>query len=342
MVTASVLAFDLHSDILADVYRKRMAGEHRVIVNRHLPQLRQGGVGAVCCAIWVEPKYRSKGIAHVMKLIDCLAAELRESPAELALCRTLEEMERAIGQGKLAIVLTVEGLGSVAALPGMLDLLAMVGVRMASLTWNERNLLGAGASCGRRTGLTQAGRRTLREMAALGMILDVSHLNDAAFWDALEEAKGPVVASHSNCRALCDVGRNLTDDQITAIARTGGVIGVNSWPEFVDPAEPTLDRFVDHMEHIASLVGVSHVALGLDFCNYLDGDSLSSFSSVNKQTKGLEDASKVGSIAETMLKRGFSEDEVRRVFFLNAVELFRRNKVEGKLYCETSMCERAV
>ncbi|MGB9867554.1 MAG: dipeptidase [Bacillota bacterium] len=320
MNTAKFAALDLHSDILTDVYRRRAAGERRIIASRFLPTLQLGGVCAICCSIWIEPRYRRNGVGYVMKVLNCLAAEIRETGAKIELCRTTQELEATVSAGKLAILLSIEGLGAARGLPALLDLLCMIGVQMVSLTWNERNGLAAGVGCKAPVGLTRAGKHTIRELGNLGILLDVSHLNERAFWDAMDEARGPVLASHSNCKSLCDVDRNLNDDQIRAIARSGGIIGVNAWPEFVDPREPTIERFVDHIEHIASLVGSSRVSLGLDFCDYLSGDLTSG---VVKQTKGLEDHSKLSHLAELLLKRGFHEEEVRGIMFSNALELLR-------------------
>ena len=159
------------------------------------------------------------------------------------------------------------------------------------------------------------------------MIFDVSHLNEKSFWDVAKIADRPFIASHSNCKALCDVPRNLTDDQIRAIAKSGGYIGINSFNEFVDSdiEKQDVKHLVDHIAHMADLVGIEHVALGFDYCDYIDDSSLSTFSSQETSfTRGLADASDSMNIVMEMERRGFSNKEIEKLARGNVLDLVKK------------------
>ncbi|SFU85687.1 dipeptidase [Alicyclobacillus macrosporangiidus] len=201
-----------------------------------------------------------------------------------------------------------------------LDLLCAVGLRHAILVWGESNAIASGPGGlfrpGMRQGLTAFGRRVVQTLTARGAVVDLSHLDDASIDGVLDAVDGTVIASHSNARALCDVPRNLEDRHIREIGRRGGVIGLNSYPNFIDPGMPTLDRLVDHAVHIASLVGVEHVALGFDFTDYLPGDTFRVHPGA-----GLRRVEDVPRLMETFAKRGFSDGEIRQIAFDNAARV---------------------
>jgi membrane dipeptidase len=171
------------------------------------------------------------------------------------------------------------------------------------LTWNEENLLATGAGGDPDKGLTDLGQKAVRRMWDLGMLVDVSHLNDGGFWDVIRLADGPVIASHSNCRALCDVRRNLTDDQLRAIRDTGGVVGLNVYHAFVhaDPARQTAETLARHAVHMAEVMGVEHVACGFDFCEF--------FGPGNEGAQGLESCAHIPTLFDQLERFGMSKRE---------------------------------
>lgn len=140
------------------------------------------------------------------------------------------------------------------------------------MTWNEANDLGAGALSGKDYGLTDLGRETVRRMQEKGMLLDVSHLNDAGFWDVVKITKKPFIASHSNSHAMCGVLRNLTDDQLRAIRDINGVVGLNAFNIFIDddPKNQTVERLAEHAAHMIDVMGIDHVGCGFDFFEFID------------------------------------------------------------------------
>ncbi len=267
------MIFDGHSDLLYDVARRRLAGETRVLERRHLDRLRRGGIEGLVLALWYgrgqgqtfwEAVPGAESASHRLEvLLACAQAEFAECPW-LAVVRTAKEAEAARAAGKIYAFLAIEGMEA-------LDRLASLGLRLGMLTWNEENRFAAGAAQDPARGLTDLGRRALRRMEDLGILTDVSHLNDGGFWEVLRLARGPVAASHSNCRRLCDVPRNLTDEQLRAIRDSGGVVGVNAYNNFVhqDPERQTAGTLALHAAHMAEVMGVEHVACGFDFCEFM-------------------------------------------------------------------------
>ena len=305
------MVFDGHSDLLYDVTRHRMAGEHRVLERRHLAHLKQGGVEGLVLALWTsaEPdtfwnRYpgMDSAAARTEQMMRCAKAEFEEADW-LEVVRTSEAAKQAHENGKLYAFLAVEGMESIGADLSGIDRYAEFGARVGMLTWNEENLLATGAKGAPDNRLTSLGRQAVRRMQEQGMIVDVSHLNDGGFWDLMKLTQGPVIASHSNCRNLCNVRRNLTDEQLRAIRDTGGIVGVNVHHAFVhaEPEKQTVEMLARHAAHMADVMGIEHVACGFDFCEY--------FGPGNEGAKGLEDCSGVPNFIRELEKIGMTAQE---------------------------------
>lgn len=271
-----------------------------------LPRLMRAGVRIQFMALFSDPAHREPGYAlKALEMIGRLYRGIEEAASQgigpLGVVRTKDDVNRA-AEGFWA-VLSVEG-GEV--IGGSLDALYALyhaGVRAFGLVWNRPNALADGVEAGDGArGLTPLGKEAVRTLDALGMLVDVSHLAEAGFWDVMRIAKGPVVASHSNAKRLCPHRRNLSDAQIKAIAATGGVVGINFFPPFLSPTgAATIDDVVRHMEHVAEVGGVECVGLGSDF----DG--------IDACPKGLEDVSKLPGLVEALRRRGFSSGEIQQV-----------------------------
>lgn len=195
---------------------------------------------------------------------------LQTSSVGISLCTDTMGMEKAFQENKVAAFLSLEGAEGIGCDPGKLELLRASGFTMVNLTWNENNSL-AGASAKSGYGLTKQGKEFVRRAQDLGLMIDVSHLSDRAFWDIMDLATKPVVASHSNSRALCDHHRNLTDDQYLAICESGGYVGLNLYVPFLSGANVAhMDDVYAHMDHFLALCD-GHVVLGgdLDGCDQL-------------------------------------------------------------------------
>ena len=317
------MVFDGHSDLLYDVTRRRLAGEKHVLERRHLRNLEAGGVEGLALALWVNARAQSfwKDVPEAKGdrertdiMLLCARAELAECPW-LAVVRTAEEAEKAKAAGKKYAFLAVEGMASIGNDLAGIDRYADVGVRLGMLTWNEENLLATGAGGDPYSGLTELGRRAVRRMEERRIVVDVSHLNDGGFWDVMKMAEGPVIASHSNCRALCDVRRNLTDGQLRAIRDSGGVVGLNVHHAFVhaDREKQTAEMLARHAAHMVEVMGVEHVACGFDFCEY--------FGPGNEGAEGLENCSQIKNLFYWLEKLGMHENERNMVARENFLRL---------------------
>ncbi|MCR5346921.1 MAG: dipeptidase [Fretibacterium sp.] len=295
-MTAPVIV-DAHYDLLLDVFRLRRAGETRVIERFYLDDLRSAGVNVLICSLFIPSEYIPEMALRVaLSQIGGLHAEMRESPGLFALCRTAGEARKAVDEGKLALFLSFEGVDPLGQDIQLLSVFYELGVRLIGLTWSRRNYAADGCSFspieeGTPGGLTSFGVQLLEEAARLRMIIDVSHLNDTGLEDVLRFCRGPVIASHSNSRALCPVARNLTDGQIKKLADKGGVVGLNNTMAFVRPDGPDLIReavrrggkyakvsdsgevpcwagLLDHARHMLEVAGEDHLGLGLDLCEF--------------------------------------------------------------------------
>jgi membrane dipeptidase len=232
----------------------------------------------------------------------------------------------------VALVLALEGCEAVGTDVEILRTLARLGVRMASFTHFGRTALADGSAeddAGAR--LTRAGIEAVALCEELGVLLDVSHLSAAGTDHVLELATRPVVASHSSAHALCAHHRNLTDERLKGIARTGGVVGVNFFYGFIDPADPSVHRLVDHLEHVAEVAGIEHVGLGPDFVKEvfeqltppavgeIDFEGLDG----RRTIPGLDGPAGLPLITAEMVRRGWSEPDIRRVLGENWLRVFR-------------------
>lgn len=304
------MIFDGHSDLLFDVTRRRLAGEDHVLERRHLQRLQAGRIGGLGLSVWVTAEPDSFWMEHpewdgwrrTEEMMACAAAELAECPW-LVPVRRAAEARKAREDGKRFAFLVIEGMEPVGDRLERLEQYARWGTRVGMLTWNEKNLLATGAGGDPDRGLTALGREALRRMQRLGILPDVSHTSDQTFWDILKQAEGPVIASHSNCRALCNVRRNLTDDQLRAIRDTDGVVGVNVYHRFVhaEPRQQTAAMLARHAAHMAEVMGPEHVACGFDFCEY--------FGPGNEGCEGMENCGQTGNFFFELERVGFSAAE---------------------------------
>ena len=310
--------FDGHADIWYDVAEKRKLREENIVKKYHLDRLRAGNIIGGIFIAYLEHIDGQDDEKEMFHLINSTIHEIKNNPDIFNIIKKKGDFNRGIVDEKLNVLMGVEGLRAIGKNLDWLDTLYEIGFRHASLTWNEENELGTGVAGDEKRGLTPVGVEAVKKMESLGMIVDVSHANEKTFWDIYENTTKPIIASHSNAKSLCNHRRNLTDDQIKAIASRDGLIGLNAYKGFVaiDPARQNVERYIDHIEHMVSLVGVKHVALGFDFCEYVY---------LNKKEeeinpKGLENASKAFSVIDGLYKRGYSESDIRKI----ALENFMR------------------
>lgn len=320
------MIFDGHSDIFTDVTIKRLLGETQVIKNHHLNRLRKGGIEGGCFVIWIDPPYDKEPSKRLAQIIKATKDEMDECK-EAVLVHNMAEIEAAQKAGKFFILLGIEGLSGIGEDLDQIHKLYDFGARHAMLTWNEQNALATGVQGDPTRGVTQLGKKAIQMIQEKHMIMDVSHLNERSFWDVMDVAQGPILASHSNAKALVPAARNLTDDQLLAIRDTKGLIGLNSFNLFVceDLDGQNVDNLVKHASYIADKIGVEHIGFGFDFFEFLSTDSMKSYSDQDTSfTVGLEDCSKVPEMVIKMKKAGFTDKELEMISCGNWFNLIRK------------------
>ena len=304
--------FDAHSDIWLDVLQQRESGMTDVFNKRHLAKFRKGGIEGSFFVIWASPQGDGDYAQQTHAIMDAVRAEVAECDS-IRIVHNYSEMLSAIADGKIYIFIGVEGMAYVGDDLSRIDEYYEFGAREAMLTWNEVNSLGAGASSGVDDGLTTLGKQAVRKMQDLGMIVDVSHLNAAGFWDVIDLAEAPVIASHSNASALCSVPRNLTDDQLRAIAETGGVVGLNAYNGFIDadPRKRTVERLAEHAYHMIDVMGIDHVGLGFDFVDIFDDADV--YGGNGGYTRGLANCTEAPNLFAAFDRLGMSEEDKEKI-----------------------------
>lgn len=300
--------FDLHADIGYDVLQKRKQGLQNILKEYHVPLWKKGNVKIVGMASYFEG---TENWEDMCEMITILKEEI-EQCEDLVLVTKQEDFQK---EGIYA-VLTVEGMcGIQDHVVEKIDWLYSQGVRIASLTWNEENMLATGCKGNPERGLTSLGVQAVKRMQELSMLIDISHANEKTFWDIMNNSKENIIATHSNAYALCPHRRNLKDEQIKAIAMQKGIIGMVSAPYFVHAQKEyqNCEQLVAHMCYIKELTSISTLAIGFDFMHFFEGYE-------DVHTQGLKDPSVAQTLIEEMKKQGFTEEEIQKVAYENAYQ----------------------
>ncbi|MCM1037706.1 MAG: membrane dipeptidase [Roseburia sp.] len=322
------MVFDAHSDIWSDVTVKFMRGESDIFRKYHYQRLQKGGIEGSILAMWIDPPYDKDPVLRLRQIMEAVKAETACCGDILQIVHDYEEMKEAKEKGLFYAFIGCEGLSGIGEDIEKIDMLYEFGVRCVSLTWNEQNALAAGARADTESGLTALGVQALHKIQDKHMLFDVSHLNDKSFWDVMRHATGPVVATHSDSRSLCPAPRNLTDEMIKEIVQTGGMTGINAYPDFVSSRkeEKTVDMLAKHIEHIADIAGIEHVGFGFDFCEFLEEEAAASFGT-DEETEGLyglKDASETPNVLWAMQKIGFTKADIEKVSYQNWHQIIRK------------------
>lgn len=321
---------DMHCDTIGGLYMQDKKGQdHQNILsnqmNIDLEKMEKGDYLAQCFAMFV-PFNVENPFETCMEMIDRFYQEIEAHPDKIALARNGEELEQNAASGRMSAILTIEEGGVTKGNLAYLRDFYRLGVRMITLTWNFENGIGYPnfvrsehpdfKSPNTKDGLTPFGIEMVKEMNRLGIIVDVSHLSDAGFYDVLKYTTGPFVASHSNARAVCNHCRNLTDDMIRELAQRGGVMGINYAADFLREVPEGEENFsyiadmVKHIKHIVEVGGIDCVGLGSDF----DGIP---------QNLEMKDASYLPQLAQALAAEGFSEADIEKIFYKNVLRVFK-------------------
>lgn len=310
--------FDAHSDIFTDVTIRRLKGEKNVFHNHHAARLKKGNVEGSILVLWVDPPHTEDYAKRTHEIFSCVRDEIADAK-DFRIVHNYEEMMQAKKDGIIYVFIGVEGMAYANGDPGVIDEYYDFGVRHGMLTWNERNAFGDGAMTGSVAGLTDAGKKALKKMQEKGMIFDVSHLNEAGFRDAAKIATKPIIASHSDARALCDSPRNLTDKQLRAIRDLNGVVGLNAYNGFVnpDPSKATVEDLARHGAHMIDVMGIDHIGCGFDFFEFLGGEDPDAYSGDGTSTAGLTSSADIPNLFDAFRKMGMREDEIEKIAYKN-------------------------
>lgn len=322
--------FDAHSDLPSRVMWEREHGQTAVIEKNFLSKMNEGEIVARIAAIYIDDDYLPEQALH--RALTTLA-EFQKDIAEsqdIEIATSPADLWTALDNETITMILGMEGAEPLMGDPRLLDTFYQLGVRLLTLTHSRRNKVGSGVPLSpshRNTpgGVSRTGIEVLERAEELGIVVDISHLNEQGITDVLSILDTPVIASHSNCRALCDHPRNLTDEQLAAVADTGGVVCLTAVGDFVNEETPDIDNFCNHIEHAIDIMGIKHVGLGFDFFEYLfetlsdqEQQRLDTVSSVN----GLETDESVSAIPTALQDRGFSQESVEEICGVNLLRTF--------------------
>lgn len=324
---------DAHNDLLSAVATRPSEQWSDFFRAQWLPQLHDGGVNLQILPVFVDEEYRPEGsLRRTLRMIEA-GHRIAEGNADaVGLCLTADDIDRVIADGRIALVLALEGMPGIAEDVELLETMYRLGVRVGSVAHFGRSYFGDGSgedAAGSR--LTKAGVHALAEMERMGMIFDVSHLGIGGVDHVLELATRPVMASHSSARTLFDHHRNLSDGQVAGIAASGGVVCVNFYAPYLHADTHTLDVLLDHIEHMASVAGIEHIGLGPDFMREVLDDTtppccvqeLVEGVPADRYIPELEGPSGLPHVTETMLRRGWAEDDIVAVLGGNLQRLLR-------------------
>ena len=309
--------FDLHCDTALELLGKDFMGGKSLRKNSLHIDLERAKMlpgYAQCFACFTTPAFRDwyqvSPLIAFERMMGEVLSQLEGNSDIIRLAYSAKEVRENFEKGMMSGILTIEGPAGIGFDPALLEDLQKIGFRMSTLGWNEQNVLTGSHKTG--GGLTDQGVEYVKEAQRVGMIVDVSHISDEGFWDIMKVTEKPIVASHSNGRAVCDNSRNLTDDMFRAICESGGVAGFNQCAPFVG-SKPNLDTICDHIIHFLELdPSGKHIALGGD----LDG--------ITNMPAGFEGVQSYPNLANRLLERGLDEKTVLDIFWNNAIGVMKR------------------
>ena len=354
------IVIDTHNDVTTPMTNDDydLGGTPPTPYRTNIARMKQGGLNAEFFSLYVKPWYVEHGgsARRTLDMIDSVYRAVERHPDDLMIATSVADIRRAKRQGKIAALMGIEGGHAIEDSLATLREFYRLGVRYMTLTWNNtNNWADAGRGEKKHNGLSDFGRQVVREMNRLGMLVDVSHVSDKTMSDALDVSTVPIIASHSSARALSNVPRNIPDDLLKRIAKNGGVVQVNFYSVFVDektvgpqsaerekrlkaqqeaidkeykddperraeesdkleaanPLPPLpISKLIDHIDHIVKVAGIDHVGIGADF----DG--------ANDMPEGAQDVSMLPNITYELLKRGYSEGDIRKILGENLLRAF--------------------
>jgi len=361
-VLQQAIIIDTHADtpqmILDEGYDLAQSDSPYMI---SIPKMRQGHLGAEFFSIWVDVTWPRQDLIHrALDLIDVTYQQVARHSDGLGLATTADDIERLHREGKTAVLLGVEGGHEIEGDLRVLDIFYRLGVRYMTLTHTKNNELGdSSGDQPRWHGISPLGRQAVARMNQLGMMVDISHVSDQTFYDALAVSKAPLIASHSSCRALCSARRNMTDDMIRALAKNGGVMDINFYSGFLSEAYnkgyEKIEKQVEdqlaaarsrtakegkHLSYSEELQIEQRLTKDLPVPSYtaiadhidhavkvggIDHVGLGSdFDGIDSAPRGMEDVSKIPDLVRELARRGYSEEDLTKILGGNVLRVMRQ------------------
>ncbi len=337
-ITKSAILIDTHNDIPSFTIDGADIGNSPKTYT-DIPRLRKGGVGAVFFAVFVDAKYvnGNHSANRALQMIDTVRHDIIDRyPETFTLALTADDIVRAHRHHKIAGLMGIEGGHAIEDSTRLLRDYYLLGVRYMTLThFNTNDWADSSGDINdprvqHHNGLTPFGKDVVGEMNRLGMMVDISHVADKTFYDALETSQAPLIASHSSARAITNVPRNMTDDMIKALAQKGGVIQINIYCSFISqkaadapkdaPVRATLADVVAHIDHVRQIAGIDAIGIGTDF----DG--------IECAPLGLDDVSMFPNLTRALLEKGYSPADIKKIYGGNTLRLMRQvEKVAANL-----------
>ncbi len=312
------------------------------VKEEYLDNYIRGGVTVIAAtAAYGQPELGT--LAFTMKTLGTWFERLRRNPDRLLLVRSVDDILRAKKEGKLGIIFHFQGTLAFEDDLNTIELYHRLGLRVCQLCYNTQDRVGCGCAVDEDTGLTDFGKSAIREMNRLGIVVDCAHTGYRTTLDAIAASEQPVIVSHGNAQAVFDSKRNLPDDIIRAVAENKGVIGINGYPGFVSgKTEPTLDDFLDHVDHMVRTAGIDHVCIGMDYFEYQAGvaddatarlvyDYLLGTGTWKPGEYppppwhwpcGIDMPEKFGTITRGLVDRGYSESDIQKILGRNLMNVF--------------------
>jgi membrane dipeptidase len=315
---------DAHSDLLMELVHFR--AEERPFANRWLGNLEAGGVQLQVCALFsADEDLPERALRKALLGIGEFDRAVAENPDVIAV-RSAGDLDAAFEPGRTGLLLSIEGMEPLGNDPALIEVFCALGVRMASLTWNRRNAFADGTSESPRGGLSLIGRELVDRMTLLPIAFDLAHANEGTFFEVLERIDDrPVLASHALCRAVHDHPRNLSDDQLRALAERDGVVGLMALPFVMHESERSLSYLVDHVDHLVQTIGVAHVCLGGDFVRQLEGSGAFGIPVEPAMAiDGLGGPEQYPALFEALRNRGYGDADLRAIASENLLRVLRR------------------
>jgi len=321
------MIFDGHTDIFTDLTQQRLSGNTTSLLQDvHMKKMEKGQISGGIFVVWPDPPFDQDPYQRTQEIIQTIRLEMNKNYDNIQWVKTPADIDAGLENNKFLLMIGFEGLGSIGTNIDRINEYYELGGRHASLTWNDQNSLATGWSGDETRGLTDYGRQAIKRLESLKMIVDVSHANDKSFWDIADIVTRPIIASHSNCRALCSNHRNLTDDQLKFIQSTGGLVGLNAFKEFVDddPNKQDLHHLANHIDHMVEVMGIDHIVCGFDFCDFLATDTLGSFASEGlAATIDFEDATRAHALLDELKDRGYSQIDIDKIAYKNYMRFLK-------------------